>query len=379
MGLRALPPTQSALGLNRFVRAAVFGGRSGGVDNLNLIYAIANFPPTVFLRTSGGGTPVATTAQPTTTEFLRDIAVDVNDWQKAYVVTDAGNVYSTSNAGASWSNVTGNLPSGSTDLWTVTHIPGSPSLIAVGGVNGVFRMATNNSGVWNQLGMGLTNALVHDLDYESTDDVLIAGTLGRGAWKLTNVAGIPPDPPTNVVAFATTSTNVFVSWTAGSGATNYNVYRSSSGSSFTLLGSSGTTFLNDPTVSANTAYLYKVRSVSSGGLESTDSNIDLATTVIFTDSSLSGIPIKAVHFTQLLTAVNAVRTLAGQSGIAFTTPAPAAGVAILGAHVNDLRNGLTPARSALFLPAQGFTDVPITAGSTLIKAVHLNELRNGVQ
>ena len=111
---------------------------------------IANFPPTVYLRTSGGGTPVATTSQPTTTEFLRDVAVDVNDWQKAYVVTDAGNVFATSNAGASWSNVTGNLSSGSTSLWTITHIPGSPSLVAVGGVNGVFRMATNNAGVWNQ-------------------------------------------------------------------------------------------------------------------------------------------------------------------------------------------------------------------------------------
>ncbi|HEV7242875.1 MAG TPA: hypothetical protein VGQ36_26855, partial [Thermoanaerobaculia bacterium] len=184
-------------------------------------------------------------------------------------------------------------------------------------------------------------------------------------------------PPANVVAFATLSNNVFVDWDAAAGATNYNVYRSSNGFAFTLLGSSGTTFLNDPTVSANTAYLYMVRSFN--GLESADSNIDLATTVIFTDSSLSGILIKSVHFTQLLTAVNAVRALAGQSAISFTAPAPASGVTVLGAHVTNLRNGLTPARSALSLPAQGFTDVPINAGSTLIKAIHINELRNGVQ
>jgi hypothetical protein len=71
--------------------------------------------------------------------------------------------------------------------------------------------------------------------------------------------------------------------------------------------------------------------------------------------------------------------LAGQSAIAFTPPAPASGVTVLGALMTDLRNGLSPARSALGLPAQGFTDVPINAGITLIKAVHINELRNGVQ
>jgi hypothetical protein len=46
--------------------------------------------------------------------------------------------------------------------------------------------------------------------------------------------------------------------------------------------------------------------------------------------------------------------------------------------MNDLRNALTPARSALVLPPQGFTDT-ITANTTAIKAVHIDELRNGVQ
>ncbi len=375
--------TISALGLNNFVQAAVFGGRSGGIDNLDLIYAISNFGvgPRVYLRTSGGGAPVATSGQPTTTENLRDIAVDVNDWQKAYVVTDAGNVYATSNAGATWSNVTGNLASGSTDFRTITHIPGSPSLIAVGGVNGVFRMAVNAAGTWNQLGTGLSNAIVHDLEYDIVDDVLVAGTLGRGAWKLTGVNGTPPNPPTNLVATATTSTNVFVSWTAVPGAAGYNVYRSNSGTNFTLLGSSGTAFLNDPTVSANTSYLYLVRAVSVGGFESTNSNIDLATTVLFTDATLNvaSTVVKTVHFTELLTAVNAVRALAGQPAIGFTSPVPAFGAVALAAHMTDLRNGLTPARSALGLPAQGFTDVPVVGTSTVIKAVHINELRNGVR
>jgi hypothetical protein len=34
------------------------------------------------------------------------------------------------------------------------------------------------------LGAGLPNVFVWDLDYNATDDVLVAGTLGRGAWTL---------------------------------------------------------------------------------------------------------------------------------------------------------------------------------------------------
>src|SRR5439155_2908075 len=41
---------------------------------------------------------------------------------------------------------------------------------------------------WLQLGRGMPNAPVFDLDYDASDDVLAAGTLGRGAWTLAGVA-----------------------------------------------------------------------------------------------------------------------------------------------------------------------------------------------
>jgi hypothetical protein len=44
--------------------------------------------------------------------------------------------------------------------------------------------------IWNKLGTGLPNALVADLDYNAADDVLLAGTLGRGAWTITNLRGL---------------------------------------------------------------------------------------------------------------------------------------------------------------------------------------------
>lgn len=186
--------------------------------------------------------------------------------------------------------------------------------------------------------------------------------------------------PTNVVATATSTSNVNVSWTAVGGALTYNVYRSVDGLTYSLAGSTTapTVAFNDSGRSANTAYLYKVRAVNGG--ESTDSNIDLATTVIFTNDPLAGgMAIKAVHVTELRTAVNAVRTLASLGGGAYTDPTITGGATVVKAvHVTDLRTALDAARAARSLPALSYADT-ITASVTRVKASHLTELRNGVK
>jgi hypothetical protein len=133
-----------------------------------------------------------------------------------------------------------------------------------------------------------------------------------------------------------------------------------------------------------------VHTLDAGGAESADSNIDLATSVIFAETITPAPPgppvtVKYSHFNELLTAVNAVRALAGASypAIAFTTPAPALHTKILGAHITDLRNGLDQARAALGLPALTYTDpviyTPPSSSPTLIKAAHVTELRDGVK
>ena len=47
-------------------------------------------------------------------------------------------------------------------------------------------MAPGTSGfaTWSALGTGLPSAQVFDLDYVPTDDLLVAGTLGRGSFVL---------------------------------------------------------------------------------------------------------------------------------------------------------------------------------------------------
>jgi hypothetical protein len=55
----------------------------------------------------------------------------------------------------------------------------------VGTQNGVF-FASEESGfmVWQRLGSDLPAVPVYDLHYSRADDVLVAGTMGRGAWNL---------------------------------------------------------------------------------------------------------------------------------------------------------------------------------------------------
>jgi hypothetical protein len=184
-------------------------------------------------------------------------------------------------------------------------------------------------------------------------------------------------PPTNVVATATSTSSVNISWTGSAGAATYNVYRSSDGINYSLAGSTSATTLNDSSRTANTAYLYKVRAVNGG--ESGDSNRDLATTIVFTDDPLVAnvTTVKVTHVTQLRAAIDAVRALASLGGGTYTDPAITAGVPIKVAHITDLRTALDAARSALTLPAISYGETITT--TTKVKASHMTELRNGVK
>ena len=196
-------------------------------------------------------------------------------------------------------------------------------------------------------------------------------------------AGPPPPAPTNVVATAATATSVGLTWTASAGATLYTVSRTTNNSTYLPAGTSATNSFTDSAATANTAYLYKVTATGPGGT-STDSNKDLATTVIFANDPLAGgTKVQAVHLTQLRTAVDAVRKLAN-AGVAnnfgYTDPAITAfSTPVRRIHVIDLRNALDPARATLGLLPLSYTDTTITINTTTIKAAHLQELRNGVK
>lgn len=208
------------------------------------------------------------------------------------------------------------------------------------------------------------------------------GSMGNNsASALTTVSGgSPPPVPTNVVATATSTTQVGITWSASAGATSYQVERSSGGSGYVPVGFPTGTSFTDP-VSSGTTYLYQVRAVGSGGT-SGPSNKDLATTILFADDPLTvGVTlIKAQHVTELRQAVNAVRAAASLTPSSWTDPTITPTVTLVRKiHVEELRSSLTAARNALGFTDPGFTDPTLTAGVTEAKRVHIDELRARVK
>lgn len=186
-----------------------------------------------------------------------------------------------------------------------------------------------------------------------------------------------PDAPT-LTATATSTSQVALSWSAVAGAVSYDVERSFNDGAFAPLVTIGATAHSDGALAADTTYLYQVRANVSGG-STAFSAIDPATTVIFTDTPLSaGTPVKVVHFTQMRTAVNAMRAAAGLGSLGFTDVLSNS-TKIKAVHMNELRSALDLARSDLGLPELVYTNTPVVANTTSIQAAHVTELRDGVK
>ena len=186
--------------------------------------------------------------------------------------------------------------------------------------------------------------------------------------------------PTNLVASAASTSSVTIVWNGVTTAVSYDVYRKSGGAAFgppvqTVLVPAWT----DSGLAANTSYVYQVVARDAGSALSPPSNPDVATTIVFTDDPLLAgtTPVKAVHLTELRTAVNAVRAAAGLGPVTFIDPVPA-GVPIRAVHVTELRSNLEPARSALGLPTIAWTDPSLGTGVS-VKAAHTQQVRMGTK
>ena len=171
-----------------------YGGRRLGVDNPDALYVGSGVQ--VLVRTVSGGTLSPSPTYPGASPA--GIALNLEDWQEAVVSDNAGSVYRTTDAGASWSNITFNLPSLNPGVMrSAGFVPVGPGAALVGTDHGIFMLKLNGS-TWDVLGTGLPNAPVFELDYDQARDKLTAGLFGRGSWLLTPVA---PDVPVKAQSF----------------------------------------------------------------------------------------------------------------------------------------------------------------------------------
>jgi IPT/TIG domain-containing protein/uncharacterized protein DUF1565 len=177
-----------------------------------------------------------------------------------------------------------------------------------------------------------------------------------------------------VLTHTTTPGQVALSWTASGGGT-YEVRRSDHGSAFNLVTATSLTSYNDTTVTNGTGYLYQIYAINGGVVAY--SNVNIAVPFNYTDASLSGVLIKALHFTEPRQAANAARVALGWPAFNFSDPS-LAGLIVQGNHLTDIRLRINEVRAAVGTSAVAFTDPTLVSGTIVIKAIHILQVRGGL-
>jgi hypothetical protein len=179
-----------------------YGGYLGGVANPDVIWAgIGN--QVVYREHLGDALQVVPGYQGS---FVQTIVADPQDYRRIFVVDDANQVWTSSDAGQSFQNITGNLLQLTASVTTVEVVSPDPSggreMPVVSAANGVFALDPNGNRTqsWSPLGVNLPHVIVADLHFYPAENLLLAGTLGRGAWTLTDPFGETGTPATNSLA-----------------------------------------------------------------------------------------------------------------------------------------------------------------------------------
>jgi hypothetical protein len=129
------------------------------------------------------------------TRWVTHLAVDPTNANKAYVtysgLRNADNnahVLRTTDGGAHWTDISGNLPFAPTQ--DVVVDPLNPNRLFVASDLGVFTANVAKAGsqnptvTWYRLGNGLPRAPVDDIEYQASTNRLYAATYGRSVWSI---------------------------------------------------------------------------------------------------------------------------------------------------------------------------------------------------
>jgi photosystem II stability/assembly factor-like uncharacterized protein len=283
------------------------------------------------------------------------------------------NLWRTLNGGTTWSPING-LPM--VPIRSIIRHPRNQRQLYAATDIGIYE-SDDFGATWSTSQQGPADVSVDELAFVAGRELILAATHGRGLWTA-DVSSVSTYAPTSVNARASGPGSVGVTWTGVTGATSYQVMRSSDGAGYAnaVNGLVSATSYTDTNVVSNKTYLYKVKALVNGSW--TDlSAPDLATTLVFTDdNALSGKKILANYLQEIRTAVNAVMTAAGQT--------PAFGTANIGdkifaTDITDLRSALVSAYTKIGMPSLPTFAERITQNYTFLKGTHYQEIRNFVK
>ncbi|WP_309887670.1 lamin tail domain-containing protein [Archangium sp.] len=143
------------------------------------------------------------------------------------------------------------------------------------------RLAAHNSEVW-QTEDPASNSKRGHIELSSADGSTYV--VAQGTQSITYASKAPdtqaPTAPGSLVASVVSSTAIDLSWTASTddvGVVHYNVYRSTNGLAYSLVGTSTTTGFADLGVPGGTTNTYRVTAVDKAGNESVASSVTATT------------------------------------------------------------------------------------------------------
>lgn len=252
--------TVSAVKVSPYTSHTVFfGGGGSGVT------------PSLIKATSANGTPSYTsiigTGMTTSSANISCIELGTSEQNIIVVYSNYGvnNVWVTTNGGTNWSAIDGNLP----DMpvrWAMFY-PGDNTKALIATETGVWTTSLINgsSTVWSPES-SFPNVRTDMFQYRSSDNTLAVATHGRGVFTATLTSGPTCGTVTGLNASAVTDSTATLSWSALSGALNYDVEYKLNSSSTWSVAVNGTTSLSAGLtgLTQGSLYDYRVRANCTG-------------------------------------------------------------------------------------------------------------------
>ena len=128
---------------------------------------------------------------------IAEIKVDPSNYRIAYVAYNGfnaatpgvpGHLFKTTDAGVHWTNISGNLPD--SPLNTIIPDPSFPNTLYAGTDVGPF-VSYDDGFHWSFLGTGFPIVGIWQMDFDASHRVLVAGTHGRGAFRIADASAYP--------------------------------------------------------------------------------------------------------------------------------------------------------------------------------------------